>query len=58
MLKTFASDYLSDRMTDGVIEGRSEAVTETDEVFRLTGVYDCLEDIGTVREEKIGEFNG
>ena len=58
MLKSFASDYLTDRMTDGVIEGRSEAITETDEIFQLTGVYDCLEDIGTVREEKIGEFNG
>ena len=58
LLKDFAADYLSKQMTDGTILRRTEKLTETDTLVQLNGVYDCLENIGIVQEEKIGEFNG
>lgn len=58
MLADFAANYLTDQMTDGVIERKAESLTELDGVFRLTGVYGCLESIGIEQDEKIGEING
>ena len=58
MLQHLAADYLIEQMADGTVENKSESLTETDGVFRLTGAYDCLENIGIVQEEKIGEYNG
>ena len=58
LLTDFAADYLTDQMSEGVLSRKRETVTESEGIFRLTGVYDCIESIGTVQEEKIGEFNG
>ena len=58
MLETAAAAYLREQMTDGVILQKSEVLTESDGIFQLDGVYDCIENIGIVQEEKIGEFNG
>ena len=58
MLKRFAEDYLMDLMSEGAIERKSETVTKSDGFFQLSGTYACLENIGIVQEEKIGEFNG
>ena len=58
LLQQAAADYLIEQMTDGVIERRSETVTESEGIFLLTGIYDCLENIGITQEEKIGEING
>ena len=58
MLKHFAEDYLMDLMSEGAIERKSEALTKSDGYFQLSGTYACLENIGIVQEEKIGEFNG
>ena len=58
LLTDFAADYLSRQMTDGTILRRSETLEELDGLVHLDGVYDCLEDIGMIQDEKIGEFNG
>ena len=58
LLKFCASDYLMEQMHDGMILQKSEAVSASDGAVYLHGIYDCLENIGIVQEEKIGEFNG
>ena len=58
MLEDFAAAYLKGQMTNGTILRKSETLSESEGIFRLDGVYDCLENIGIVQDEKIGEFNG
>ena len=57
-LENFAEVYLSGMMTDGAIIRKSETLKHQDGIVQLDGVYDCIENIGTVQDEKIGEFNG
>ena len=58
LLEPFASNYLMGQIQDGAILRKTETIAESDGVFQLKGVYDCLENIGIVQEEKIGEING
>lgn len=57
-LTDFASSYLRRQMVAGSITGRSEAVGSENGVYRLTGEYACIEMIGRVRQEQIGEYHG
>ena len=50
--------YLLKQMTNGTLLRKSEVIEEQDGVLQLTGVYDCLEEIGMVQNEMIGEFHG
>lgn len=57
-LKAFADDYLVRRMVAGSIIGSSETITSENGLYRLRGEYDCIEMIGQVRQEQIGDING
>ena len=57
-LKTFAGAYLSSQMIAGKILCREETVFPQTGIYVLTGQYDCLEMIGRVRAEEIGENHG
>ncbi len=57
-LKAFADDYLVHRMVAGSIIGSSETITSENGLYRLRGEYDCIEMIGQVRQEQIGDING
>ena len=45
-------------MAAGSVLNRTEAVTREGALYRLTGRYGCLESIGAVQWEQIGETNG
>ena len=45
-------------MAAGSVLNRTEAVTREGALYRLTGTYGCLESIGAVQWEQIGETNG
>ena len=58
LLTDFADAYLRQQMVAGSI---THARVETDcdgTVCRLTGNYFCVEMIGTIRHNEIGEYNG
>ena len=57
-LEEFAEHYLLEQMSEGAILQRRENLTEADGVMLLEGTYDCIENIGIVQDEKIGELNG
>lgn len=55
LLTAFADDYVSAQMLAGQILRKSESVFLEDGVYCLKGQYLCLEMIGRVRTEQIGE---
>lgn len=57
-LSDFAADYLTCQMTEGSILRRTETLSKSEGVTSLTGIYDCLEQIGIAQDEMIGEFHG
>ena len=54
----FGKEYLSGQMRAGKIAGGTAAVTQDADVYRLAGEYTCLEMIGQLRQEQIGDTNG
>ena len=57
-LTDFAEDYLRRRMIAGTIFSRDCIVQTKGDICCLTGEFSCTEMIGTVCDEKIGEYNG
>ncbi len=57
-LSEFARQYLMQQMIAGQIRSAEEAVTLEDGIYRLTGVYTCIEMIGREQREQIGDTNG
>ena len=57
-LREFAGNYLLQQMVAGEIRNRTETVSPEDSMYRLTGNYVCVEMIGRVRQEQIGDTNG
>ena len=57
-LKSFAAGYLAQQMVAGRIIDSAESVTLENGFYRLRGEYDCIEMIGRVRQEQIGDING
>ena len=57
-LISFGKEYLSGQMTAGRIASGSVEVTQKPGVYRLVGEYTCLEMIGQLRQEQIGDTNG
>lgn len=57
-LSNFASRYLQSQMIAGSIEQRQEDILVCDGVISLTGEYACIEMIGRVQAEQIGEYHG
>ena len=57
-LRTFSATYLNSQMISGSVLQKSEVVTESEELFTLTGIYACRENIGFSRGEEIGDFHG
>lgn len=53
-----ADAYLRDQMVAGRILDSNVSVELSDDVYRLSGYYSCLEMIGRVRSEEIVENNG
>ena len=58
LLKSFASGYLEEQMISGTVVQKEEVLTETAELWILEGQYACIEEIGIVQDEKIGELHG
>lgn len=56
-LKAFASQYLKSQMTAGQIGRGNQRFARIGDVFQLHGSYLCVEAIGKVRPEQIGEAN-
>ena len=57
LLRDFAAYYLGTQMIAGTITGSTEAVSEGDGLWILTGDYACTEMIGSVRVEQNGELH-
>lgn len=57
-LTEFADSYLLQQMVAGEIQSRLQTVSLTDGVYRLEGSYVCVEMIGRVQREQIGDTNG
>lgn len=57
-LEDFSAEYLNTQMIAGKVVLKSETVDEMDGIYRLDGIYACIESIGMTQEETIGEFNG
>ena len=57
-LSQFADSYLTAQMVAGKIQDRSETVSLDGGVYRLEGAYICVEMIGKVQQEQIGDTNG
>lgn len=58
ILESFASEYLRAHMAAGSVIQKEEVLLESDALWILEGQYACIEDIGIVVDEKIGEFHG
>ena len=57
-LRNFGKEYLFGQMIAGKIIGEKSSVTQELELYRLAGEYTCLEMIGELRQEQIGDTNG
>ena len=57
-LREFAGTYLTQQMVAGEIRNRAETVSLEDGMYVLTGDYVCVEMIGRVQQEQIGDTNG
>ena len=56
-LKTFAHQYLKAQMVAGQIQSGTQTIQRSGDMLRLTGSYVCIESIGKVKPEQIGEAN-
>ena len=57
-LSRFAQSALTQQMVAGRILSREESVTQSEDKYLLEGTYACVEMIGRVRREQIGDTNG
>ena len=57
-LSRFAQSALTQQMVAGRIISREESVTQSEDKYLLEGTYACVEMIGRVRREQIGDTNG
>ena len=57
-LMSFGEEYLSGQMMAGQIADRNVSVIQESSVYRVSGEYTCLEMIGQLRQEQIGDSNG
>lgn len=57
-LEGFSDSYLSQNMVAGRIISAEQTVYPEDGLYRLKGKYTCVEMIGRVRQEQIGDTNG
>ncbi len=57
-LKVFAAEYLSQHMIAGKILSGIQTVEKEADRYCLRGEYTCMEMIGTMRQEQIGDTNG
>lgn len=57
-LQIFGRRYLREQMVAGQVIDGDATVTQGNGVYQLTGEYTCLEMIGQLRLEQIGEING
>jgi hypothetical protein len=58
LLESFTMQYLKDQMAAGTVIQKTESVSESEGIYCLRGEYGCVESIGVVQDEKIGDFNG
>ena len=58
ILRMFASTYLDSQMILGTVLKRDESIHQYGELWILEGKYACIEDIGIVQDEKIGDLHG
>jgi hypothetical protein len=58
MMTDFAERYLNQQMVAGRITQSHIQTTCDGAICRLTGNYFCVEMIGTLRHNEIGEYNG
>ena len=57
-LKAFARSYLLQQMVAGKILSGIQSISAENGVYVLTGDYACVEMIGKVRQEQMGDTNG
>lgn len=57
-LNSFAQEYLIRSMRAGKIIHREQSISCEAGLYRLQGVYDCVEMIGRMGQEQIGDWNG
>ena len=57
-LSQFAQSALTQQMVAGRILSREESITQSEDKYLLEGTYACVEMIGRVRREQIGDTNG
>ena len=57
-LSKFAQSALTQQMVAGRILSREESITQSEDKYLLEGTYACVEMIGRVRREQIGDTNG
>ena len=57
-MENFGKEYLTGQMVAGQITGGSTAFTQEAALYRLVGDYTCLEMIGQLRQEEIGDTHG
>ena len=57
-LRSFSATYLNSQMISGSVLQKSEVVAESEDLFSLTGIYACRENIGFSQGEEIGDFHG
>lgn len=57
-LSKFAQSALIQQMVAGRILSREESITQSEDKYLLEGTYACVEMIGRVRREQIGDTNG
>ena len=57
-LKAFAEQYLLQHMVAGSIINKNQSVVQDNGAYRLKGEYACIEMIGKIRQEQIGDTNG
>lgn len=58
LLKRFGRSYLTGMMIAGQIKSDNAEFISQDGAVRMTGEYDCIEMIGKIQQEQMGEYNG
>ena len=58
LLNTFARAYLTGQMVAGAIQGEETEMIVSDGICQMDGQYVCIEMIGSMQREQIGEHNG
>ena len=57
-LEAFARNYLTSKMVSGQILRSTEEIQRSGDILLYKGKYVCMESIGKVKQEQIGESNG